>query len=473
MRRPVESSSVSVTSRLADTRMKAHEGFSVASRLGRGVSERTGKALKTGARTVGSHVDASGEADPLNGVQSDAVTSTRAVTRTGRSGVGKAMSLGNSVASRISSKGTGKVAAGRSLRRGPVSSAQRVLRRSSKKRAVKAIGRETGSAATSVANLVARVSSGVVRRVGVVIASASSVPLLLIVGVTTAIVAVVLSLVSWIPGFAAAQNSSEIGDMAGDFPIADDYPYKGKYGGTSPLGYAYGNCTDFVAWRMNRDSGTSKPPWKLKHAELTPLGGNGWEWGRQGSLPGWQTLTSLTSLAPGDVVSIPAGVKVLGASGGVYGHVAYVGQISNGVVTIENYGNGKYFLTSPTVVQLAGYVAAGQAVVKHNPKGRSTGGGDAKAYAKAQLNNDSEYQCLVQLWDHESGWRVNADNPSSDAYGIPQALPGSKMASAGADWKTNGITQVKWGLSYIKGRPDYGTPCKAWALWQSRSPHWY
>lgn len=472
MRKPVESSSVSVTSRLADTRIKVHEGFSVASRIGKGVSERTGKALKTGARTVGSHMDASGDADPLKGVQSDAATSTRAIGRIGRSGAGKAMSLGNSIGARASRKDAATTA-GRGLRRGPVSSAQRVLGRSSKKRAVKTVGRETGSAATSVANLVARVSSGVAQRVGAVIASASSIPVLLIVGVTTAIVAVVLSLVSWIPGFAASQNTSAIGDMAGDFPIADDYPYKGKYGGTSPLGYAYGNCTDFVAWRMNRDSGTSKPPWKLKHAELTPLGGNGWEWGKQGSLPGWQTLTSLTSLAPGDVVSIPAGVKVLGASGGVYGHVAYVGQISNGVVTIENYGGGHYFLTSPTIAQLSGYVAAGQAVIKHNPKGRSAGGGDAKTYAKAQLNNDNEYQCLVQLWDRESGWRVNADNPTSDAYGIPQALPGSKMASAGADWKTNAITQVKWGLSYIKGRPDYGTPCKAWALWQSRSPHWY
>lgn len=472
MRKPVESSTVSVTSRLSDTRIKVHEGFSVTSRLGRGMSGRTGDALKTGARTVGSHMDASGETDPLNGVQSDAVTSVRAAGRTGRSGIGKAMSLGNSIAARASRKDAATTAARRPVR-GPTSSAQRVLTRSSRKHSAKTVGRETGSAATSVANLVARVSSGVAQRVGAVIASASSIPVLLIVGVTTAIVAVVLSLVSWIPGFAASQNTSKIGDMAGDFPIADDYPYKGRYGGTSPLGYAYGNCTDFVAWRMNRDSGTSKPPWKLKHAELTPLGGNGWEWGKQGSLPGWQTLTSLTSLAPGDVVSIPAGVKVLGASGGVYGHVAYVGRISNGVVTIENYGGGKYFLTSPTVAQLSGYVAAGQAVVKHNPKGRSAGGGDAKAYAKAQLNNDSEYQCLVQLWDRESGWRVNADNPASDAYGIPQALPGSKMASAGPDWKTNAVTQVKWGLSYIKGRPDYGTPCKAWALWQSRSPHWY
>jgi hypothetical protein len=86
---------------------------------------------------------------------------------------------------------------------------------------------------------------------------------------------------------------------------------------------------------------------------------------------------------------------------------------------------------------------------------------------------DRQYSCLEQLWDHESGWRADAENPGSGAYGIPQALPADKMSSAGSDWKTNATTQIKWGLGYIKGRPDYGTPCAAWSLWQSRSPHWY
>ncbi len=62
----------------------------------------------------------------------------------------------------------------------------------------------------------------------------------------------------------------------------------------------------------------------------------------------------------------------------------------------------------------------------------------------------------------ESGWRVDADNPSSSAYGIPQALPGSKMASAGADWATNPVTQIRWGLGYIADR--YGSPCSAWSF---------
>ena len=82
---------------------------------------------------------------------------------------------------------------------------------------------------------------------------------------------------------------------------------------------------------------------------------------------------------------------------------------------------------------------------------------------------EEQYSCLVSLWKKESGWRVNAENPSSGAYGIPQALPGSKMASAGADWATNPATQIAWGLGYITSR--YDTPCGAWASSQSRG--WY
>ena len=72
------------------------------------------------------------------------------------------------------------------------------------------------------------------------------------------------------------------------------------------------------------------------------------------------------------------------------------------------------------------------------------------------------FGCLVDIWNRESGWVYDAENGASGAYGIPQALPGSKMASAGADWQTNPATQIKWGLGYIKG--TYGNPCSAWAF---------
>ncbi len=81
----------------------------------------------------------------------------------------------------------------------------------------------------------------------------------------------------------------------------------------------------------------------------------------------------------------------------------------------------------------------------------------------------SEMAALVPMWTKESNWSTSARNPSSGAYGIPQALPGDKMASVAADWRTNPATQIKWGLGYIKDR--YGTPSAAWAFWQAHN--WY
>ncbi len=80
-----------------------------------------------------------------------------------------------------------------------------------------------------------------------------------------------------------------------------------------------------------------------------------------------------------------------------------------------------------------------------------------------------QFSCLDSLWTRESRWNYRAQNSSSGAYGIPQALPGSKMASYGSDWQTNPVTQIKWGLSYIKSR--YGSPCSAWG--HSESFGWY
>jgi hypothetical protein len=82
---------------------------------------------------------------------------------------------------------------------------------------------------------------------------------------------------------------------------------------------------------------------------------------------------------------------------------------------------------------------------------------------------EGEFSCLVSLWKKESGWNTFAENKSSGAYGIPQALPGSKMASVGGDWATNPATQITWGLGYISGR--YATPCGAWG--HSVSSGWY
>ncbi len=99
--------------------------------------------------------------------------------------------------------------------------------------------------------------------------------------------------------------------------------------------------------------------------------------------------------------------------------------------------------------------------------------GSAKAIAWELLLergwDTAQYDCLVALWQRESHWNHFAMNPTSGAYGIPQALPGTKMASAGDDWATNPRTQIVWGLGYIAAR--YGTPCGAWE--HSQVKNWY
>ena len=99
--------------------------------------------------------------------------------------------------------------------------------------------------------------------------------------------------------------------------------------------------------------------------------------------------------------------------------------------------------------------------------------GSPQQIAERLLRNfgwsSGQFSCLQPLWAHESGWNTYAQNPSSGAYGIPQALPGSKMARAGGDWQSNPATQIRWGLSYIQD--NYGSPCGAWA--HEQTDGWY
>ena len=115
-------------------------------------------------------------------------------------------------------------------------------------------------------------------------------------------------------------------------------------------------------------------------------------------------------------------------------------------------------------------VTSRSATVSRNVSGSVA---EYQAYAAQMCSSygwsETDFECLVRLWNRESGWNPYAYNSSSGAYGIPQALPGSKMASAGSDYQTNYKTQINWGLSYIKAR--YGTPQNAWN--HSQSTGWY
>lgn len=117
-------------------------------------------------------------------------------------------------------------------------------------------------------------------------------------------------------------------------------------------------------------------------------------------------------------------------------------------------------------------VGASGAAAAAAPLGPVVPAGTAQAYAAGLVAGrgwaSSEFSCLVALWNRESGWNSRAANPSG-AYGIPQSLPGSKMASAGGDWQNSAETQITWGLGYISG--SYGSPCGAWA--HSNAVGWY
>ncbi|MFN2517753.1 MAG: ubiquitin-like domain-containing protein [Jatrophihabitantaceae bacterium] len=146
-------------------------------------------------------------------------------------------------------------------------------------------------------------------------------------------------------------------------------------------------------------------------------------------------------------------------------------RITYAVVYVDGKMVGKTPIKTVVITATTPQVA-GVGTKPHTAPAIAVTPGSAQAIAKTQAAargwGDDQFSCLVQLWDHESGWRTNAANPSG-AYGIPQALPGSKMSSAGPNWESNAATQIAWGLGYIADR--YHDPCNAWAIWQTQS--WY
>lgn len=247
--------------------------------------------------------------------------------------------------------------------------------------------------------------------------------------------------------------------------------------------------------------------------------GNGQDWVASAVALGWHKGV----IAPGSIMSWAGGTPVPLPNGGSwtasgsYGHVSIVetvdtktktlqfsesgsgfGHIHTSKMSYASIPSGLTFASPPDITkETAGTATAGDsstgvsdtnadcdtsdasgtvADASYSGDGYHASPEDAKKIAKQLLatyfpndHGDDQWSALEQLWTKESSWRWDADNPGSDAYGIPQSLPGSKMASAGSDWKDNAGTQIKWGLQYIKDR--YGTPAKAWA--HSQQSNWY
>ncbi|MGW3983406.1 aggregation-promoting factor C-terminal-like domain-containing protein [Streptomyces mirabilis] len=127
---------------------------------------------------------------------------------------------------------------------------------------------------------------------------------------------------------------------------------------------------------------------------------------------------------------------------------------------------------SPKKVLTTAAVAAAATgmVLAASPAQAATGqASSAQAIAHQMIPDAAQFTAFSKIVEHESGWNPSATNSASGAYGLVQALPGSKMSAAGADWKSNPATQIKWGLDYMNSR--YGSPAAAWNFWQAHN--WY
>ena len=189
--------------------------------------------------------------------------------------------------------------------------------------------------------------------------------------------------------------------------------------------------------------------------------------------PWWARLRILL---PGVVTTVGGAGISLALIGNAYaGTLPVDGPDASPAVAMQQYvapfGTELRDVAVDGVKAEAAAVASGGADVVM-PSGPVAPAGEAQEYAAAQIAArgwaKKELACLVPMWAHESGWNAHAGRPNGP-YGIPQAYPGSKMASAGGDWLNDYRVQIRWGLGYIAGR--YGTPCGAWAHWQSTSSY--
>ena len=292
-------------------------------------------------------------------------------------------STGTSISKKVDSKVNGKVnnVTGKTL--GQPTKAQvnsltsRVVGARSKRQASRQVYKElaTGKtaparAARRVVNWEARNIAGIISRIiGLVVAKISGTVLAICIILT--LVMLVLSIISsflpaWLTGEEESKNQATVavaGVVAGG--MGNDYPYKDKPFNeeNTATGYYFGNCTDFVIWRVNRDAGVLHEPWTYNNHNTTPSGGHGYQWGLPTALPGWVTTDKPS---PGDIISFQPSSQGERWSA-EFGHVAYIGQVLvNGSITVENYGTGEYFVTNYTASELSQLVSTGQAIIKHN-----------------------------------------------------------------------------------------------------------
>jgi hypothetical protein len=188
-------------------------------------------------------------------------------------------------------------------------------------------------------------------------------------------------------------------------------------------------------------------------------------------------------IAAAGALSVATGASATAATAGAP-RLAVAGQLARPVTEAENQqGNAAlaHHAFQLRLTQTRDAIAQRQAARKRAAElaaskavpAATAPSGSPRQIAQATLGSfgwsSGQFSCLDPLWEHESRWSVTAANPGSGAFGIPQALPGARMASAGPDWQTSAATQITWGLRYI--RDTYGSPCAAWSHEQATG--WY
>ena len=231
------------------------------------------------------------------------------------------------------------------------------------------------AAARMAAQAVARIVAAVLAPAGTAVGMTFAV----IAAILLAVMIVLSFIPSWIVNFFYEDEAQTAG-----LAMTDDYPWAGQvrdgagkatavYNTVNPsTRYYFGNCTDFVYWRVNRDMGGGPGRWVYTHGDLTPRGGDGRQWGKPGNLPGWTTVSDPSEAQMGDVVSFEAGVHGHTSS---HGHVAYVASISDdGAITTENYGAAQYYVETIPSGFAKKATKNGGVVTKRNPKLAGAGG---------------------------------------------------------------------------------------------------
>lgn len=242
-------------------------------------------------------------------------------------------------------------------------------------RVARKAGRQTAKGSMRAAQLAMRAAQWVAAKVmaGMAMLLSSVGGFGLGIGLVLAIGFIVIASIvpSWFANHIFDSDSAAEPTTAIVAPMGDDYPWKSSALASfnqvnSETRYYFGNCTDFVFWRVNRDMGGGPGHWVYTHDDLTPKGGNGRQWGKPGNLPGWETVTDPRRGVQGDIVSFETGTF---GHNNPAGHVAYFYSVNAaGDVVTENYGSGRYYVETIPHEELAKEMASGRIVIKHNPK---------------------------------------------------------------------------------------------------------